>query len=76
MNDLTYNVKIRRIMTGGFEVGNCLKQGDGLAPSHFDIAMEYAKRQLSVEQKYNTFHKSARRHKHNGKKKAFSEVRI
>jgi hypothetical protein len=44
MNDLTYNVKIRRIMTGGFEVGNCLKQGDGLAPSHFDVALQYEKK--------------------------------
>jgi hypothetical protein len=32
MNDLTYHVKIGQMMNDGFNVGNGLKQGDGLAP--------------------------------------------
>jgi hypothetical protein len=41
MEDSTYCVKIGTIMTGGCKVGNGLKQGDGLAPSLFNRAMEY-----------------------------------
>ena len=38
-NDLTYN----------FEVNRGLQQGDGLAPLLFNIALEYALRQLPVD---------------------------
>jgi len=46
------------MMTGDLEIGNCLKLGDGLAPSHFNITLEYVTRQLSVEHKSTTFHNS------------------
>jgi len=49
MEDSTYHVKIGAIMTDGFQVGNGLKQGDGLAPNLFNIALEYVIRQLSVK---------------------------
>jgi len=58
MNDSTYHVNMRLMMTSDLEVGNCLKLGDGLAPIHFNIALEYVIRQLSVEHKSTTFHKS------------------
>jgi hypothetical protein len=45
-------------MTDGFKVGTGLKQGDGLAPSHFNIALEYVIRQLSVQTTSTIFHKS------------------
>ena len=45
-------------MTDGFKVGTGLKQGDGLAPSFFNIALEYVLRQLSVQTTSTTFHKS------------------
>ena len=42
-------------MTGGFKVGSGLKQGDGLAPNLFNIALGYVTRQLSVEVKSTIF---------------------
>jgi len=44
----TYCVKIGTVMTGDFKVGTGLKQGDGLAPSIFNITLEYVIRQLQV----------------------------
>jgi len=41
MENLTYYVKIGRIMTDCFQIGTELKQGEGLAHSFFDIALEY-----------------------------------
>jgi hypothetical protein len=51
MEGSTYYVKIGTIMTDGFKVGNGVKQGDGLAPPLFGIALEYTYviRQLSVQ---------------------------
>jgi hypothetical protein len=45
----TYRVQIGTIMTDGFKVGTGLKQGDGLAPNLFNIALEYVIKQLSVQ---------------------------
>jgi hypothetical protein len=59
-------------MTDGFKVGTGLKQGDGLAPSLFNIALEYVIRQLSVQVTPTIFYKSVqliglcRRHKYQG----------
>ena len=39
MENSTYRVKIGTIMTDGFKVGTGLKQGDGLAPNLFNIAL-------------------------------------
>ena len=36
-------------MNDGFKVGNGSKQGDGLAPTFFNVALEYVIRQLSVD---------------------------
>jgi len=44
-------------MTDGFKVGTGLKQGDGLAPDFFNVALEWVIRQLSV-QTASIFHKS------------------
>jgi hypothetical protein len=49
MEDSTYHVKIGTIMTVGFRVGTGLKQGDGLTPNLFNIALGYVIRQLSVQ---------------------------
>ena len=49
MENSTYRVKIGTIMKDGFKVGIGLKQGDGLAPNLFNIALEYVIRQLSVQ---------------------------
>ena len=38
-------------MTDGFKVGNGLKQGDGMVPNLFNIALKYITRQLSVQVK-------------------------
>jgi sorting nexin-29 len=45
MENSTYYVKIGTIMTDGFKVGTGLKQGVGLAPSPFNVALEYVVRQ-------------------------------
>jgi sorting nexin-29 len=58
MEDSIYHVKIGTIMTDGFQVGNGLKQGDGLAPNLFNIALEYVIRQLSVQVTSTIFYKS------------------
>ena len=58
LENSTYHVKIGTIMTGGFQVGTGLKQGDGLAPSLFNIALEYVIRNLSVQTTSTIFHKS------------------
>ena len=58
MQNSTYYLKIGTIMTDGFKVGIGLKQGDGLAPSLFNIALEYVVRQLSVQTTSTIFHKS------------------
>ena len=41
MENSTCYVKIGTIMADGFKVGTGLKQGVGLAPSLFNIALEY-----------------------------------
>jgi hypothetical protein len=46
MENSTYYVKGEIIMTDGFRVGTGLRQGDGLAPRLFNIALEYVIRQL------------------------------
>jgi hypothetical protein len=56
MEDSTYYVEI---MTDGFKVGNGLKQGDGLAPNLFNIALEYVIRQLSLQVTSTIYHKAA-----------------
>jgi hypothetical protein len=43
-------------MTDGFKLGNGLKQGDGLAPSLFNIALKYVIRLLSVQVKFTIFY--------------------
>jgi hypothetical protein len=58
MEDSTYHLKTRTIITDGFKVGKGLKQGDGLAPNLFTIAMEYAIRQLSIQAQATIFYKS------------------
>jgi ribosomal protein L39E len=58
MENSTYHVKIWTIMMDGFKVGTGLKQGDGLAPNLFNIALEYIIRQLSVQTTSTIFHKS------------------
>ena len=59
MEDSTNHVKIGTIMTDGFQVGNGLKQGDGLALNLFNIALEYVIRQLSAQVTSTTIlHKS------------------
>jgi len=58
METSTYYVKIGTIMTDGFKVGTGLKQGDGLTPNLFNIALEYVIRQLSVQAASTIFHKS------------------
>jgi hypothetical protein len=40
MENSTYHVKIGTIMTDSFKVGTGLKQGDGLAPSIFNTALD------------------------------------
>jgi hypothetical protein len=58
MENSTYHVKLGTIMTDGFQVGTGLKQGDGLAPSLFNIALEYVIRKLSVHITSTIFHKT------------------
>jgi len=58
MKNSTYYVKIGTIMTDGFKVGTGLKQGVRLAPSLFNIALEYVVRQLSVQTTSTVLHKS------------------
>jgi hypothetical protein len=58
MEDSTYHVKIGTITTDGFKVGNGLKQGDGLTPNLFSIALEYVIRQLSGQAQATIFYKS------------------
>jgi sorting nexin-29 len=58
MEDSTYHVEIGTIMTDGFQVGNGLKQVDGLVPKLFNVALEYVIRQLSVQTTSTVFHKS------------------
>ena len=41
MENSTYYVKIGTIMMDGFKIGTELKQGEGLAPNCFNIALEY-----------------------------------
>jgi hypothetical protein len=58
MEDATYHVKIGTIMTDDFQLGNGLKQGDGLAPKLFNIALENVIRQLSIQVTSTIFYKS------------------
>ena len=58
MENSTYHVKRGTVMTDGFKVGTGLKQGDGLAPNLFNIALENVIRQLSVQTTSTIFHKS------------------
>ena len=48
MENSTYYLKIGTIMTDGFKVGTGLEQGVGLAPSLFNIALEYVVSRGSV----------------------------
>ena len=58
MEDSTNYVKIGTIKTDGLQVGNGLKQGDGLAPNLSNIALEYVIRQLSVQVTSTLIYKS------------------
>ena len=58
MENSTYHVKIGTIMMVGFQVGTGLKQGDGLVPNLFNIALEYVISKLSVQTTSTIFHKS------------------
>jgi hypothetical protein len=58
MENSTYHVKIGTIMNDGFKITTGLKQGDGLAPSLFNIALKYVIRKLSVQTTSTIFHKS------------------
>ena len=58
MENSTYHVKIGTFMTDGFQVGTGLRQGDRMAPSLFNIALEYVIRKLSVQTTSTVFHKS------------------
>ena len=58
MENSTYRVKIGTIMMDGFQVGTGLRQGDRMAPSLFNIALEYVIRKLSVQTTSTVFHKS------------------
>jgi hypothetical protein len=58
MENSTFNAKIGTIMTDDFQVGTGLKQRDGLAPNHFNLAPEYLIRKLSVQTTSTIFHKS------------------
>ena len=60
MENSNYYVKIGTIMTDGFKIGTGLKQGDGLAPNLFNIALEYVIRQLSIQTTSTKFHKSVK----------------
>jgi hypothetical protein len=51
-------VKIQNDLTNHFEVKRGLKQGDGLAPLLFNIVLEYALRQLSVDVNSSLIYKS------------------
>ena len=46
------------MVTAGFRVGNSLKQGDGLAPNLFNIALKYVIGLLSVQVKSTMFYTS------------------
>jgi len=56
----TYCVKIRTVMTDGFKVGTGLKQGDGLAHSIFNMALGNVIRQLLVQTTSTIFHGSVK----------------
>jgi hypothetical protein len=59
MEDSTFVTrKIGPMMSDGFKVGNGLSQGYGLAPTLFNIALEHARRQLSVRVESTIFYKS------------------
>jgi hypothetical protein len=51
-------VKIQNDLTDHFEVKRGLKQGDELAPLLFNIVLEYAIRQLSVDGNSSLIYKS------------------
>jgi hypothetical protein len=51
-------VKIQNYLTDHFEVRRGLKQGDGLAPLLFNIVLEYAIRQSSVDVSSSLIYKS------------------
>lgn len=57
MNYLTYHVKIGLMIADNFKLGNGLKP-DGLAPNLFNIALEYAIKELSVEVKSTILYKT------------------
>jgi len=44
------------MVTDGFRVGNGLKEGDGLAPNLFNIALKYVIGLLSVQVKSTIFY--------------------
>jgi hypothetical protein len=58
MENSTYYVKTETIMMDVFKVGTGWKQGDGPAPSLFNITLEYVVSQLSVQTASTIFHKS------------------
>ena len=57
MENSTYHVKLGSVMIDGFQVGTVLKQGDGLAPILFNIALEYVIRKLLVLTTSTIFYK-------------------
>jgi hypothetical protein len=58
MENSTYHLKIGTIMTDGLQVGTGLKQGDGLGPNPFNVALEYVIRKLSLQTTSTIFLKS------------------
>ena len=73
--------KGRKTVTDGFKVGTGLRQGDGLAPSLFNIVLEYVIRQLLVQTTSTVFHRSVQLTGHandinivGGTKRAMSDV--
>ena len=51
-------VKLQMGMTEAFNVTRGLKQGDGLAPTLFNIALEFVIRKLSIDRNTTLEHKS------------------
>jgi hypothetical protein len=60
MKNSTYHVKIGTIMMDSFQKGTGSKQGDGLAPNLFNIALEYVIRNFSVQTTLILVHKSVK----------------
>ena len=57
MIQTTAKVKLQTGMTDPFNVTRGLKQGDGLAPTLFNLALEYVIRKLSIDRNSTLEHK-------------------